>query len=55
MRPTALFLLLAAAVPAHADTLFTMPSVPDVTDSDGWAVAVGAGLEYESEYDGSDE
>lgn len=55
MRFTTLFIVLAAAAPAQAETLFTMPSVPDVTDADGWAVAVGASLEYESEYDGSDQ
>jgi outer membrane scaffolding protein for murein synthesis (MipA/OmpV family) len=32
-----------------------MPSVPDVTDGDGLAIALGAGVEYEAEYDGSDE
>lgn len=40
---------------ASAETLFPMPSVPDVTDADGWTFALGAGLEYEAEYDGSDE
>ena len=40
---------------ASADTLFPMPSVPDVTDADGWTIGLGAGLEYEAEYDGSDE
>lgn len=55
MRFTIVTFLLAAAAPVPAETLFTMPSVPDITDADGWAVAVGAGLEYESEYDGSDQ
>jgi len=40
---------------ANAETLFPMPSVPDVTDGDGWAFAIGAEVEYEAEYDGSDE
>lgn len=45
--------LLTSAV--HADPLFPMASVPDVTDGDGWVIALGAGLEYEAEYDGSDD
>lgn len=49
-----LTLSLAAAL-ASAETLFPMPSVPDVTDGDGWTIGLGAGLEYEAEYDGSDE
>ena len=40
---------------ANAETLFPMPSVPDVTDGDGWAFAIGAEVEYGAEYDGSDE
>ena len=55
MRLAALLFILALAAPAHAETLFTMPSVPDVTDGDGWTLALGAGVEYESEYDGSDD
>ena len=47
------FVLLGSA--AHAETLFPMPSVPDVSDGDGWAFAIGAEVEYEAEYDGSDE
>ena len=49
-----LSLLLLGGV-ADAETLFPMPSVPDVTDGDGWAFALGAEVEYEAEYDGSDE
>ena len=49
-----LSLSLAGAL-ASAETLFPMPSVPDVTDGDGWTIGIGAGLEYEAEYDGSDE
>ena len=48
--PMALF-----ACAANAETLFPMPSVPDVTDGDGWAFAIGAEIEYEAEYDGSDD
>ncbi len=40
---------------ASAETLFPMPSVPDVSDADGWAIGLGAGFEYEAEYDGSDD
>jgi hypothetical protein len=40
---------------AAADTLFPMPSVPDVTDGDRWFFALGAGAEYEAEYDGADD
>ncbi len=45
---------LAVCAPASAEVLFPMPSVPDVTDGDGWAISIGAGFEYEAEYDGSD-
>jgi outer membrane scaffolding protein for murein synthesis (MipA/OmpV family) len=54
MKLFTLLLALLLAVPAQADPLFLMPSVPDITDADGWAFALGAGLEYEAEYDGSD-
>jgi len=49
-----LILALLGAV-ASAETLFPMPSVPDVTDGDGWTFGIGAGVEYEAEYDGSDD
>ncbi len=39
---------------AQAESLVPSPSVPAIADGDGWAVAVGAGVEYEAEYDGSD-
>jgi outer membrane scaffolding protein for murein synthesis (MipA/OmpV family) len=52
---TLLAISLCAGAPATADTLFPMPSVPDITDADGWSFAVGAGAEYEAEYDGSDQ
>ncbi|MEO1034845.1 MAG: MipA/OmpV family protein [Pseudomonadota bacterium] len=42
-------------VPASADALFPSPSVPNVARSDGWVFALGAGNEYEAEYDGSDD
>ena len=51
---TGLTLLLLGAS-ASADTLFPMPSVPDVSAGDGWTFGVGIGLEYEAEYDGSDD
>lgn len=35
---------------ASAETLFPMPSVPDVTDGDGWTIDLGAGLEYDDDY-----
>lgn len=40
---------------ASAETLSPLPSVPDVTDDDGWGIGLGAGFEYEAEYDGSDD
>jgi outer membrane scaffolding protein for murein synthesis (MipA/OmpV family) len=40
---------------AERKPLVPMPSVLDFSDGDGWAVGLGAGLEYESAYDGSDE
>jgi outer membrane protein len=49
------FALVLAGACASAETLFPMPSVPDVTDADGWTIALGAGVEYEAEYDGSDD
>jgi len=35
--------------------LVPLPSVFDFTRGDGWGVALGAGIEYEAAYDGSDE
>lgn len=35
--------------------LVPLPSVADFTRGGGWGVALGAGIEYEAEYDGSDE
>lgn len=52
--PVGLILTLVGAT-AAADTLFPMPSVPDVTSDDGWTISLGAGFEYEAEYDGSDD
>lgn len=52
-------LLLASAIPVKADgtdqALFPLPSVLDFTRGEGWGVALGAGVEYETAYDGSDE
>lgn len=42
--------------PASADqVLVPLPSIPDFTAGDGWGVALGAAVEYEAAYDGSDE
>lgn len=35
--------------------LVPLPSVSDFTRGDGWGIALGAGVEYEAAYDGSDE
>jgi outer membrane protein len=35
--------------------LVPLPSIPDFTRGDGWGIALGAAVEYESAYDGSDE
>jgi hypothetical protein len=35
--------------------LVPLPSIPDFTRGDGWGLALGAAVEYESAYDGSDE
>jgi outer membrane scaffolding protein for murein synthesis (MipA/OmpV family) len=48
-------LLLAAGSLSVAQPLVPSPSVPSIAESDGWAFGIGAGAEYESEYDGSDE
>jgi outer membrane scaffolding protein for murein synthesis (MipA/OmpV family) len=55
MKRLLLTALFALHAPTWADTLFPMPSVPDLTDGDGWTFAAGAGVEYGAEYDGSDE
>lgn len=44
--------------PLHAsepNALVPLPSVPDFTRGEGWGIALGLGVEYESAYDGSDE
>ena len=51
----AIALSLVVSPGSQAETLFPMPSVPDVTSGDGWAVGIGAEVEYGAEYDGSDE
>ncbi len=55
MRFTLGMMLILLSQGASGETLFPLPSVPDVTEGDGWAVGIGAGFEYEAEYDGSDE
>lgn len=40
---------------AAESPLVPLPSVLDVTDGDGFAFATGVSLEFESEYDGSDD
>ena len=43
---------------AHAEKvapLFPLPFTPDFTRSSGWGIALGAGVEYETAYAGSDE
>jgi outer membrane scaffolding protein for murein synthesis (MipA/OmpV family) len=48
-----------AATVAQADepesALVPLPSIPDFTRGNGWGVALGAGIEYEAAYNGSDE
>ena len=39
----------------EAEALVPLPSVLDFTRGGGWGVALGAGIEYEAAYDGSDE
>jgi len=39
----------------RADALVPLPSVFDFTRGEGWGIALGAGVEYEAAYDGSDE
>ncbi len=43
------------AIAAERDALVPLPSIFDFTDGDGWGVGLGAGIEYESAYDGADE
>ena len=50
-----LSMMLAAPMAAADDVLVPLPSIPDFTAGDGWGVALGAGIEYEAAYDGSDE
>ncbi len=40
---------------AEFKALVPLPSVLDFTRGDGWGVALGVGVEYETAYDGSDE
>lgn len=55
MKHIATLALAFFALNAAADPLFPMVSVVDVTNENGWSVGVGAGFEYETEYDGSDD
>jgi outer membrane scaffolding protein for murein synthesis (MipA/OmpV family) len=50
-----LSMVLAAPLSAASDVLVPLPSISDFTTGDGWGVALGAGVEYEAVYDGSDE
>jgi len=45
----------ALALAEQEEALVPLPSVFDFTRGDGWGVALGAGVEYETAYDGSDE
>ncbi len=55
MKTLTTALLLLLGLPAVAAPLFPMASVPDITDGDGWRIVLGAGFEYGTEYDGSDD
>jgi outer membrane scaffolding protein for murein synthesis (MipA/OmpV family) len=46
---------LTAAQAEEGAPLFPMPFTPDFTRGSGWGVALGAGVEYETVYAGSDE
>jgi outer membrane scaffolding protein for murein synthesis (MipA/OmpV family) len=46
-------LLQHAAECATNQVLIPLPSVPDFTRGEGWGAVLGAGVEYESAYDGS--
>lgn len=52
-------LLAVSGAPLKAEetgqALVPLPSVLDITRGDGWGVALGASVEYETAYDGSDE
>ncbi len=53
-----LILALGLAPAGHGlarEALVPLPSVFDLTGGDGWGVGLGAGVEYEAAYDGSDE
>jgi MipA family protein len=46
---------LTAANAENASPLFPLPFTPDFTRGSGWGIALGAGVEYETVYAGSDE
>lgn len=48
-------LCLTSSFAANCAPLINLPSIPYIADSDGWHFAAGLGVEYEAEYDGSDE
>ena len=52
-----LLMMLSEAVHGQSsrDVLVPLPSVLDFTGGEGWGLALGAGVEYEAAYDGSDE
>ncbi|MEM7283180.1 MAG: MipA/OmpV family protein [Pseudomonadota bacterium] len=55
MKQFCLLFFLATPGVVFSDPLFPSPSVPDLTTEDGWSFGIGLGLEYETEYDGSDD
>lgn len=55
MITAALFSTAANAQTDKPAALVPLPSVFDFTRGGGWGVALGAGIEYEAAYDGSDE
>ena len=45
----------ALAAEPTTEALVPLPSILDLTDGDGWGIALGMSAEYESAYDGADE
>ena len=52
---TVLLLIWPSSISASHKPLVPLPSVFDFSKGDGWAGALGLGIEYETAYDGSDE
>lgn len=48
-------MVISGALADEPMPLVPSPSVLDFTDGDGWGVALGVGMEYETAYDGADE